>query len=330
MRDAVRRCARASDARAPRRARASRARARASRANPFGDAGAAKTRVDPFASSAPRTREATRAREAENVADAREAYGAWDDVEVFEVPATLRRDGAARNERFVEHVALEGLFGRALADAFHDSASFRTDVRRAMRRDLFAPDENLSAEANAAMSALSSSVHVNWFESRTGYAALSALFESRGIEGVTGERFIRTLGGLCGEPCHGTLIDIASPVGARRIRHSWHQDSGLDRLTVMLGFPASTPSESVGLPTGVGVFSHAVRLSHALRHPSAPGAGAVLRWEDVASDADVEIDARLVARPAFARDREIIVYRDSSHLHSAPDVAHREAVWRFM
>ena len=226
--------------------------------------------------------------------------------------------------------SLEGLFGRALADAFHDSASFRTDVRRAMRRDLFAPDENLSAEANAAMSALSSSVHVNWFESRTGYAALSALFESRGIEGVTGERFIRTLGGLCGEPCHGTLIDIASPVGARRIRHSWHQDSGLDRLTVMLGFPASTPSESVGLPTGVGVFSHAVRLSHALRHPSAPGAGAVLRWEDVASDADVEIDARLVARPAFARDREIIVYRDSSHLHSAPDVAHREAVWRFM
>lgn len=304
-------------------------------ASPFGDAGAAKTSVDPFASSASRSRtsEATTTR-AKNTVDATPrarapAYRAWDDVEVFEVPETLRRDGAARNERFVEHVSLEGLFGATFADAFHDDASFRTDVRRAMRKDLFVPDENLSAEANAAMSALSSSVHVNWFESRTGYAALSALFASRGIEDVTGERFIRALGGLCGEPCHGTLIDIASPVGARKIgAHSWHQDSGYDRLTVMLGFPAAAPSESMGLPSGVGVFSHAVKLSHALRHPSAPGA--VLQWEDVASARDVRLDARFVARPAFARHREIIVYRDSSILHSAPDVAHREAVWRFM
>ena len=128
-------------------------------ASPFGDAGAAKTSVDPFASSASRSRtsEATTTR-AKNAVDATPrarapAYRAWDDVEVFEVPETLRRDGAARNERFVEHVSLEGLFGATFADAFHDDASFRTDVRRAMRKDLFVPDENLSAEANAAAAA---------------------------------------------------------------------------------------------------------------------------------------------------------------------------------
>jgi len=176
MRGAARARARASPARASPRARRARASTTRAMASPFGDAGAAKTSVDPFASSASRSRtsEATTTR-AKNAVDATPrarapAYRAWDDVEVFEVPETLRRDGAARNERFVEHVSLEGLFGATFADAFHDDASFRTDVRRAMRKDLFVPDENLSAEANAAMSALSSSVHVNWFESRTGYA----------------------------------------------------------------------------------------------------------------------------------------------------------------
>ena len=96
------RCARAAPREGVARAREGVAR------EPVRGRGRGETRVDPFASSAPRTREATRAREAENVADAREAYGAWDDVEVFEVPATLRRDGAARNERFVEHVVARG------------------------------------------------------------------------------------------------------------------------------------------------------------------------------------------------------------------------------
>ena len=35
---------------------------------------------------------------------------------------------------------------------------------------------------------------------------------------------------------HGSLIDITS-TGRKQERHSWHQDSGLDRFTVMVGFP---------------------------------------------------------------------------------------------
>ena len=87
----------------------------------------------------------------------------------------------------------------------------------------------------------------------------------------------------------------------------------------------------MGLPTGVGVFSHAVRLSHALRHPRAPGAGAVLRWEDVASDArrpsSTPVSSRVPRSRATARSSSIAIH---PILHSAPDVAHREAVWRFM
>jgi len=184
-------------------------------------------------------------------------------------------------------------------------------------------DDSLSAERNAAMRSLSSSVHVNWFESRTGYAALSELFARSGVD-LTGERFIKGLGALCGTPCHGTLIDIAS-IGKQNIRHSWHQDSGYDRYTVMLGFPSSTPSEE--LPEGVGVFTHAVKLSHPLAQQHAEGS--VIQWENYVPY-EGDFDAKYIARPVFKRGQELMIYRDSSHLHSAPDASHREAVWRFM
>ena len=45
------------------------------------------------------------------------------------------------------------------------------------------------------------------------------------------------------------------------MKHSWHQDSGLDdRFTVMLGFPSENLTSLDELKEGV--FSHAVRLSH--------------------------------------------------------------------
>lgn len=55
-------------------------------------------------------------------------YRVWDDVEVFEVSETLRRDGAARNERFVEYVLFEGLFGVMFVDVFYDDVLFCMDV----------------------------------------------------------------------------------------------------------------------------------------------------------------------------------------------------------
>ena len=311
-----------------RRSPRSREKTRARASDPFGNVGARS--IDPFASSrASSSSTASRSGRAPREAP-RETptprYRAWDDVDVYEVPERLRRPNGERNVDFVEYKSLEALFPKTrLAERFHEDAEFRTEVRRAMRDDLFVPDEGLSAERNAAMRSLSSSVHVNWFESRTGYAALSELFARHGVD-VDGERFIKTLGSLCGEPCHGTLIDIAS-IGKQKIRHSWHQDSGYDRFTVMLGFPASTPSEEVGLPPGVGVFTHAVKLSHPLEQLNAQGT--VIQWEDF-EPYEGDFDPRHIARPVFRRGQEIMVYRDSAHLHSAPDVSHREAVWRFM
>ena len=37
-----------------------------------------------------------------------------------------------------------------------------------------------------------------------------------------------------------------------------------------------------------------------------------------------------VLRPCFRVGAELVVYSDAAHLHSAPDLIHREAVWRFM
>ena len=306
---------------------ASRANARAS--DPFGSAaGASSARVNPFAKggNAVARREggggggAGEARAAAAAA----AYPRFEDALVYEVPERLRRPNAERVDAFVRYGSLEDVFpGSGLADAFHSDARFRTEIRRAMRDDLFVPDESLSAERNAAMRSLSSSVHVNWFESRTGYAALSELFARSGVN-LTGERFIKGLGALCGTPCHGTLIDIAS-IGKQKVRHSWHQDSGYDRYTVMLGFPSSTPSED--LPDGVGVFTHAVKLSHPLAQQHAEGS--VIQWENYVPY-EGDFDVKYIARPVFKRGQELMIYRDSSHLHSAPDASHREAVWRFM
>ena len=35
-------------------------------------------------------------------------------------------------------------------------------------------------------------------------------------------------------------------------------------------------------------------------------------------------------RPKYRKGCEIVVYNDANHLHSAPDYAHRESLWRLM
>ena len=222
-----------------------------------------------------------------------------------------------------EHVkfyGLDALFPKTsgLQTVFNSSADFRTGIRKAMRDDFFVQDQGMSDKANAAIRSLSSSLMVNWKTSRTGYAAFTALFEQHGVSGLDGETFIQTLGALCGEESHGSLIDITG-TGRRRERHSWHQDSGLERFTVMLGFPPESNW------SGVGVFSHSVKLSHPLRQDGA--AGTIIQWEDYAST-DVPINT--IGRPEYFEGHEVMVYRDSDHIHSAPDETNRESVWRFM
>ena len=57
---------------------------------------------------------------------------------------------------------------------------------------------------------------------------------------LTGPHFMSTLSSLCGNSPYvfGSWIDIVG-VKNKRIHHSWHQDSGLEQRTVMVGFPPS-------------------------------------------------------------------------------------------
>ena len=84
-----------------------------------------------------------------------------------------------------EHVTffgLEELFpGTGLQEIFNSNAEFRTGIRRAMREDLFVPDDTMSDKANAAIRSLSSSLMVNWKTSPTDYAALTSLFAEYGV-----------------------------------------------------------------------------------------------------------------------------------------------------
>jgi hypothetical protein len=79
---------------------------------------------------------------------------------------------------------------------------------------------------------------------------------------LDGPTFLSTLTALCGPSPHvfGSWMDIPGVKG-RPVHHSWHQDSGLDQRTVMVGFP---PTDRY---SGVGVYSHAVKLSHRLPTP---------------------------------------------------------------
>ena len=89
-------------------------------------------------------------------------------------------------------------------------------------------------------------------------------------------------------------------------------------MTVLLGFPKEDNY------TGVGVFSHAVKLKYEK----------VSFEEHVIDDPVVypglKIDDKYVVRPQFAKGKEIVVFRDIDIVHSSPDVAYRSSVMRFM
>ena len=102
-------------------------------------------------------------------------------------------------EEHVTFYGLDELFpGSGLGETFNTSAAFRTAIRAAMREDMFVPDPSKSDKINTAISSLGCSVMVNWKRSKSGYAALTKVFESNGVRGVTGEALILALGGLCG------------------------------------------------------------------------------------------------------------------------------------
>ena len=220
----------------------------------------------------------------------------------------------------IKFYGLEELFPNTGLEAlFHSNAAFRTTLRKAARKDFIEPlalkdliKQNLVADHSL------SSVQSSW-RIDNAYKAMTLLFASNGIP-LTGTAFIHTLSSLCGDSPHvfGSWMDIIG-VKNRRIPHSWHQDSGLNQNTVMFGFPPHDNYE------GIGVFSHAFRLSHQLPAPLVPGP----RLWDISAVFD-DIPERLVIRPLYRRGKEIMVYNDRDIFHSAPDLAFRESIWRLM
>ena len=172
-----------------------------------------------------------------------------------------------------------------LGDAFHSSASFRTDIRNAMRADFgMGSKDKLS------------SVMGDW-RHQTSYDQLTKTFESNQID-LTGPVFVSTLTSLLEDRGHqfGSWIDIRSRRDntKRSFDHSWHQDSGLDQFTAMVGFP---PCDDY---SGIGVWSHVIKLRQRLPPPISPGPRVFT--ESFAQE--------YVVRPAYCRGREIMVYND--------------------
>jgi hypothetical protein len=231
-------------------------------------------------------------------------------------------------------LGLDDLFpGLGLGALFNGSSSFRNDLRRAMRADLYLWDPKLSEERNKQMQSLKSTLHVVWNSKNNKqlshmdecfrqYNVLDRLdSENGGGLALTGKRFIGTLGGLCGgEATSGSLLEIVN-ISRKSVNHSWHQDSGRAQRTVMLGFP---PQDHY---RGGGVFSHCVKLDRELL---AQGERGQVVQYDQYSKYPGDIPEEFVVRPVYKQGCEVLVYYDNAHLHSTPDRIHRDAIWRFM
>jgi hypothetical protein len=149
---------------------------------------------------------------------------------------------------------------------------------------------------------------------------LDAVFADRGYS-LKGSHFITELGNLMTTafPDSSSIspnyswLDIATHY-TRPQPYSWHADSAVPcQDTVMLGFP------KVNNYVGSDVFSHiAVQTP-----PQGDGSSPVVVQTD-------EIDPSTIYKPVYSKRNEILVYRDSEVLHTAPDKTHRDGVWRFM
>ena len=274
-----------------------------------------------------------------------------EDAPPFPVPESHREHNAvAITHPHIRFYSFDELFPESnLAEVFDTHGDFRHALRVAAREDFFMPDDRLPENANAAIKDPRSTLMSSW-RTANEYLHLSAVFEQYRItcqgSHLRGPVFVATLVALCGPSPHvfGSWMDILGVKG-RRVNHSWHQDSGLEQCTVMVGFP---PTDRY---TGLGVFSHAVKLSHRLPtpvHPNQPrlwteafmtvptdkmsstGDGVCSSDNNHESAQTVPIDSQYIVRPEYRRGREVMVYDDRDVFHSAPDCTHREAMWRLM
>ena len=53
-------------------------------------------------------------------------------------------------------------------------------------------------------------------------------------------------------------------------------------------------------------------------------------FEPIDFESDDRVPEAAILRPSYARGKEILAYSDARTIHSAPDIIHRCALWRFM
>ena len=148
-----------------------------------------------------------------------------EEVLVWEVPQHLRMPGAPMATHHGHHASLADIFpGSGLDEAWDTDAALRTELRAALRADLFSPPPQWNEKQRRAATGLGAACMVSWRAATDdpdrSCNALDAAFDAHGVR-LGGREFLLTLGGLCGEKSHGSLIDIV-PL-ARRVSHSWHQ-----------------------------------------------------------------------------------------------------------
>jgi len=130
------------------------------------------------------------------------------------------------------------------------------------------------------------------------------------------------------------------PIGALE----WHQDWAAAEMahmfdasrTVMFAFPASGSSDH----EGTGLFTELIRLTHefsteTLKTTTSSYCGLTTDAMDRKAAAELGVSDDHIVRPYYGRGRELLVYKDSEHLHrsprstSGPAGRTRQAIWRF-
>ena len=184
-------------------------------------------------------------------------------------PQSLQCDDliSRSNHQHIQFYGFDTLFPDSnLGEIFDMNSEFRTAIRIAVRSDFFVPDDTLSECTKRMMldprSTLMSSWKQMYHTNNYDFPQLNEVFRNYDILNLNGNQFMATLISLCKDSPYtfGSWIDIIG-IKDRRLTHSWHQDSGLKQFTVMVGFPPCNNYD------GIGVFSHAVKLSHRLPTP---------------------------------------------------------------
>ena len=250
-------------------------------------------------------------------------------------------------------LSLSELFPKVpdFSNVFWTNSKFREAIRGSMRRDIFHSTPayaKLSPKVASIMLDDDSSLQGSWRcledkgdeeteEIERMVELTQVLQDALGENAPTGDEFSMTLGSLCGTNPSYHWMDIIG-VKDREISHSWHQDTGCSyettttsletesdgaknlensRYTVMLGFPISDEY------TGTGVYSHVIPLKYELLAPDGHSPNEPVLFQGTAEN-------QHIVRPEFGYGKEVLVYRDVDVLHSAPDVAYRSSIMRFM